>query len=241
MDVEPNNRKRSYAVTTGFPAARRAVVRSFINASQMADGSGIARDTCYALFNEAILDSHFTPALQHKVLLLAGNEGVLFEQFRRTLEIREEEYTKLTKYAGRYIYHRYNLQGTRVSGAMVIEKRSGAWMAKHYNQAFNQHGFKAERPDHEGFVFILADRLQILALGGRYFRSMIANTVKSVTDDYVRGVLMSVNQNGGLFAASFVMVHETHEEFANPNLDHYFKLIEASNRLSGVLAPNSEP
>lgn len=234
-----NERKRTYAVDARFSAARKAVTQGFENASQMATATGLARDTCYDLFNADIDDAFFTRATQLKVMAYGQTDVVLAQQLRRTMAAGDDEYGRIAEYEGRYLYYRYNVQSTKVSGSIIIERRDGVWIAKHYNHGFEQHGFDETRPDHEGFVYIVGDRLHIVGIGHRYFRPIVANTVKSVAYDYIRGVVISVNQSGGLFAASFVMVHQTHAEFKKPNKEHYFDLIAASNRLSGVLVPNA--
>lgn len=235
MAREP--RKREYDVDMGFPQARYLVVHSYENASQLATDSGMGRDTCYDLFNPAVEDKRFTPKIQQTVMALYEGYPMLGDQLRRILAPGDNEYARIADYAGRYTYYRYSPTGKFVAGAMIVEPRRNVWIAKHYNLHFKQHNFKEALPDHQGVVYVAGERVYIVGIGQHYFRPIVAHTVKSVARDYLRGAVMGVHESGALFAASFVMVHETHPEFSEPHEEHYRRLIGDSNLQPGILVP----
>lgn len=246
---------RNFAILEGFSEARAAFQVEYKNANQAVRACRdlFARDTVYALFEQDRPDQSFTERTQSRLMSFVFNAGQEeYQSIARKIDQSAEDVELIRRHIGAYAYWRYNIQGQLVSGEVQVSEHQGMFIFEHFNSRISLSGDDTatnDQPDHEGYVFALKNRLHFHGMGIKYIRPIIANVVEFPFEQYVDGIVMTVQRNTlALMAARFVMIHEDHVDFEMTEESKGFKSfarkiklrIERGNSVKGVLITSDE-
>jgi hypothetical protein len=245
---------RVFNVRPAFGAARSSLLESYPNANQAFSDikSLFSRDTVYGFFDKDRHDHQFTPRVQDKLISFVFNEGEHeYNSIARKIDQSAEDLALISRHLGNYTYWRYNIQGLLVCGDLSIQYRDGIYVFEHYNSIRPRpiKNGEVQKPDHEGYVFALKNRMHFHGMGPKYIRPIISNVVDFVDESYVDGIVMTVQKGTlALMAARFVMIHETHIDYtiskSSQNYEDFARRIAErifnGNVVRGVLITSDE-
>lgn len=245
---------RNFRLHPEFSDARTAFQEEFDNANQAFSSVHdlFSRDTVYALFEGDRADNSFTYRIQDRLVAYVFNHGSgEYRAIATKIDQSAEDVELIRRHLGSYAYWRFNIQGQLVSGEITVGEDDGVFTFAHFNNRMSQEEDNDDLvvANHEGYVFAIKNRLHFHGMGIKYIRPIIANVVDIPEQEYVDGLVMTVQQKTlALMAARFIMIHEAHVEYdmneESKGFTQFRKKIEArikrGNSVRGVLITSDE-
>ncbi len=230
-------------VLPNFSFARTKLLEQYNNQPKLAyralkNTLPLVKQTLYNLFDESRSDDRFSEGTQRRIIdLIHPNLSMRFySRINGIIKAENEEIDTLSSYVGKYKYFRKNNLGSFLAGAIRIDSENGCFTFKHWPEVKNADEAKGS-PRHEGFVFIQGARIHLLGLGPRYIRPIVMHVCEDLSKEALHGFVITVSEKARgsvLFAARFVMVHESNPKYGEPKLD-IGKILSDSSKIKGIL------
>lgn len=199
----------------------------------------LAKMTIYHLFDSKRANDKFTANTQRTVIDLI-QPNLSMRAYARVIDMikaTREEVRKLASYTGHYRYFRKDNYGHITSGYIQIYFDDESYKFRHWPSEKSEKEATKAKPRHEGFVFIQGDRIHLLGLGERYIRPAVTHVCEDVSANELHGFVITVSskaRGASLFAARFVMIHETNPKYKETTYD-ISNVLEDSSKEPGLL------